>query len=152
MAERPLTEMTTAPEAPKDVTVMAPSLESEGKNDSVTVMAPALSDNKSNSKANSKKAGKVKKNYKNKNKAKKVVEKSDDEFVMPQEWDWFSAPLKFIEDKKGNVQVEADRTAPKIRIPHVEVENKSVDTVASDDKFMGKMRKGRQICLKVFIF
>ena len=135
-------EMTTAPEAPKDVTVMAPSLESEGKNDSVTVMAPALSDNKSNSKANSKKAGKVKKNYKNKNKAKKVVEKSDDEFVMPQEWDWFSAPLKFIEDKKGNVQVEADRTAPKIRIPHVEVENKSVDTVASDDKFDYKKAKG----------
>ena len=50
-------------------------------------------------------------------KAKKATKKAvADESVIPQEWDWFSTPLVWVEDANGKMVLKADKTAPKIEI------------------------------------
>ena len=55
-------------------------------------------------------------------KAKKAAKKAAvDESVVPQEWDWFSAPLIWVENEEGKRVLVADKTAPKIEIGEAKV-------------------------------
>ncbi len=50
-------------------------------------------------------------------KAKKAAKKAAvDESVIPQEWDWFSTPLVWVEDANGKMVLMADKSASRIEI------------------------------------